>query len=205
MYVTNNNYATQNRVFSGTAKIAGVRLPDFTDVHVNTKKQSGTSDSEYEQAIIAQAIKDQQAGKVQNESAGFNKLAKSYVSEVSPDRNRIITQGLKEALKKGSKNDLDILKPIDWIALLFEGKIKYQKESDCVEYAEFYDGNGEMVASYSNGGWTMFGTKAETGRQMEMCSIYNAAWGAAARAGHQENDGLAESNANPNNALDRLV
>ncbi|MDD3306429.1 MAG: hypothetical protein PHO29_04935 [Acetobacterium sp.] len=201
MYVTNNTYATQNRVFSGTGKIAGVRLPDFTDVHVNTKKKSGISDSEYEQAIIAQAIKDQKAGKFQNESAGFNKLAKSYVSEVSPDRNRIITEGLQKVLK----SDLDILKPIDWVALIFEGKVKYQKESDLVEYAEFYDGNGEMVAKYSNGGWTMFGTKAETGRQMEMCSIYNAAWGAAAKAGQKGDDALADSNGNPNNSLDRLV
>ncbi|MDO9492734.1 MAG: hypothetical protein Q7J41_10970 [Acetobacterium sp.] len=188
-------------MFSGTGKIAGVRLPDFTDVHVNTKKESGISDCEYEQAIVEQAIMDQKAGKFQNESVGFNKLAKKYVSEVSPDRSRIITEGLQKALK----SDLDILKPIDWIALIFEGKVKYQKESDLVEYAEFYDGNGEMVAKYSNGGWTMLNTKAETGRQMEMCSIYNAAWGAAAKAGQEVNDGAADSKGNPNNTLDRLV
>jgi hypothetical protein len=73
-------------MFSGTGKIAGVRLPDFTDVHVNTKKESGISDCEYEQAIVEQAIMDQKAGKFQNESVGFNKLAKKYVSEVSPDK-----------------------------------------------------------------------------------------------------------------------
>jgi hypothetical protein len=33
-----------------------------------------------------------------------------------------------------------------------------------------------MVASYSNGGWTMYATKAETARQVEICSIYNDAW-----------------------------
>lgn len=178
MYVTNNNYATQNRVFSGTGKIVGVSLPDFTDVHVNTKKESGVSVSEYEQAIIDQATKDQKAGKFQNESAGFNKLAKKYVSEVSQERSRIINEGLKEALK----SDLDILKPIDWVALIFEGKVKHQKESDLVEYAEFFDGNGEMVASYSNGGWTTYSTKAETGRQMEMCSIYNAGMGSSGKS-----------------------
>jgi hypothetical protein len=44
MYVTNTRFATQNHMFSGTGKIAGVVLPDFTDVQVNTKKESGVSD-----------------------------------------------------------------------------------------------------------------------------------------------------------------
>lgn len=33
-----------------------------------------------------------------------------------------------------------------------------------------------MVAKYSNGGWTMLHTNAETARQIQMCSIYNEAW-----------------------------
>ena len=33
-----------------------------------------------------------------------------------------------------------------------------------------------MVATYSNNGWTMYTTNAESARQTQMCSIYNEAW-----------------------------
>lgn len=59
--------------------------------------------------------------------------------------------------------------------------MKYQDSGIDSPYIEFYDSNGEMVATYSNNGWTMFDTKAETGRRIEMCSIYNKAWGNAAK------------------------
>ena len=60
---------------------------------------------------------------------------KSYTSEVSPDRKGIITSVLKAV----SKNRRSLLKPIDFVETLLEGKVKYQK---------FYDKNGEMVATY---------------------------------------------------------
>jgi hypothetical protein len=177
MQVHAASYASQFRRLSTREKIGGVPLPDFSDIHVYTKTKSGVSDADYEKAIIEQAIKDQAAGKFQNESAGFNLLAKKYVSEVSPDRQSLITDGLTKVTKELP----DCLKSIDWIALIFDGEMKYQKDAGNIEYAEFYDGNGEMVATFSNHGWTMFGTKAETQRQMVMCSIYNKAWGQAAR------------------------
>ena len=63
-----------------------------------------------------------------------------------------------------------------------EGKVKYQKlPSGNSNYIEFYDKNGEMVATYSNNGWTMYTTNAENARQTEMCMIYNEAWGNAKR------------------------
>ncbi len=75
-----------------------------------------------------------------------------------------------------------MLKPIDFVATLFEGKVKYQKPtSGNSDYIEFYDKNGEMVATYSNQGWTMYTTNAEASRQTEMCMIYNKAWGNAKR------------------------
>ena len=49
------------------------------------------------------------------------------------------------------------------------------------DYIEFYEKNGEMVATYSNNGWTMYTTNAEAARQTEMCMIYNEAWGNAKR------------------------
>lgn len=51
-----------------------------------------------------------------------------------------------------------------------------------MSYAEFYDSNGEMVASYSNGRWISYGTKAENARESELWGIYNEAWNNAARA-----------------------
>ena len=48
---------------------------------------------------------------------------KSYTSEVSPDRKGIITSGLKAV----SGNRQTVIKPIDFVATLLEGKVKYQK------------------------------------------------------------------------------
>ena len=103
---------------------------------------------------------------------------KSYTSEVSPDRKGLITSGLKAV----SKNRKNVPKPIDFVATLLEGKVKYQKLPwGNNDYIEFYDKNGEMVATYSNNGWTMYTTNAEASRQTEMCMIYNEAWGNAKR------------------------
>lgn len=166
----------QFRHFSGTGSIGGIHLPDFGDKYVFTKKKSGISDQEYRKKIVEQAYKDFDKGTFQNKSEEFNKLMKSYTSEVSPDRKGIISSGLKAV----SKNNQNVLKPIDFIATLLEGKVIYQKlTSKKSEYIEFYDENGEMVATYSNAGWTMYTTNAEAAQQTEMCMIYNEAWGKA--------------------------
>ncbi len=103
---------------------------------------------------------------------------KSYTLEVFPDRKGIITSGLKAV----SKNRQNVLKPIDFVATLLEGKVKYQKlPSGSSDYIEFYDKNGEMVATYSNNGWTMYTTNSEASRQTEMCILYNESWGNAKR------------------------
>ena len=171
MQVNSSNGSLQQRIFSGTGSIGGVHLPDFNDKYVFSKKKSGISDEEYRKQIVAQAYKDFEKGT-------FNKLMKNYTSEVSPDRKGIITSGLKAV----SRNRHNVLKPIDFVATLLEGKVKYQKlPSGNSEYIEFYDKNGEMVATYSNNGWTMYTTNAEAARQTEMCMIYNEAWGNAKR------------------------
>lgn len=168
----------QQRFFSGTGSIGGIHLPDFNDKYVFSKKKSGISDEEYRNKIVEQAYKDFAKGQFQNKSEDFNKLMKSYTSEVSPDRKGIITSGLKVV----SRNRKNVLKPIDFVATLLEGEVKYQKlPSGNSEYIEFYDKNGEMVAAYSNNGWTMYTTNAEAARQTEMCMIYNEAWGNAKR------------------------
>ena len=171
-----NSTNLQQRYFSGTGIIGGIHLPDFNDKYVYTRKKSGISDSEYRRQIMEQAYKDYEKGQFQNKSEDFNRLMKQYVSEISPDRKGIITSGLKAV----SRNRQDVIKPIDFIATLLEVEVKYQKlPSGKSEYIEFYDKNGEMVATYSNNGWTMYPTKAEVARQTEMCMIYNEAWGNA--------------------------
>lgn len=178
MNVNLNSISLQQRKFSGTNSIGGIHLPDFNDKYVFSKKKSNTSNAEYKKQITEQAYEDFKNGQFQNKSEGFNKLMKKYTSEVSPDRKGIITSGLKAV----SRNKQSGLKPIDLIATILEGKVKYQRmPSGQTHYIEFYDKNGEMVATYSNNGWTMYTTNAEAARQTEMCMIYNEAWGNAKR------------------------
>ena len=178
MNVNLNSISLQQRKFSGTNSIGGIHLPDFNDKYVFSKKKSNTSNAEYKKQIAEQAYEDFKNGQFQNKSEGFNKLMKKYTSEVSPDRKGIITSGLKAV----SRNKQSGLKPIDLLATILEGKVKYQRMlSGQTDYIEFYDKNGEMVATYSNNGWTMYTTNAEAARQTEMCMIYNEAWGNAKR------------------------
>lgn len=178
MNVNLNSISLQQRKFSGTNSIGGIHLPDFNDKYVFSKKKSNTSNVEYKKQIAEQAYEDFKNGQFQNKSEGFNKLMKKYTSEVSPDRKGIITSGLKAV----SRNKQSGLKPIDLLATILEGKVKYQRmPSGQTDYIEFYDKNGEMVATYSNNGWTMYTTNAEAARQTEMCMIYNEAWGNAKR------------------------
>lgn len=178
MNVNLTSISLQQRKFSGTNSIGGIHLPDFNDKYVFSKKKSNVSNAEYKKQIAEQAYEDFKNGQFQNKSEGFNMLMKKYTSEVSPDRKGIITSGLKAV----SRNKQSGLKPIDLLATILEGKVKYQRlPSGQTDYIEFYDKNGEMVATYSNNGWTMYTTNAEAARQTEMCMIYNEAWGNAKR------------------------
>lgn len=178
MNVNLTSISLQQRKFSGTNSIGGIHLPDFNDKYVFSKKKSNVSNAEYKKLIAEQAYEDFKNGQFQNKSEGFNMLMKKYTSEVSPDRKGIITSGLKAV----SRNKQSGLKPIDLLATILEGKVKYQRlPSDQTDYIEFYDKNGEMVATYSNNGWTMYTTNAEAAQQTEMCMIYNEAWGNAKR------------------------
>ena len=123
MQVNSSKGSLQQRVFSGTGSIGGINVPDFNDKYVFSKKKSGISDEEYRKQIVEQAYKDFEKGTFQNKSEGFNRLMKNYTSEVSPDRKGIITSGLKAV----SRNRQNVLKPIDFVATLLEGKVKFQK------------------------------------------------------------------------------
>lgn len=179
MQVYSSGISLQRRYFSGTGSIGGIYLPDWDDDYVFSRQTSNISNAEYKKRITEQAYADFAKGQFQNQSDGFNKLMKKYTSEVSPDRKGIITSGLKAVVK----NRQNVLKPIDFVAALLEGEVKYRKlpagKSD--EYIEFYDKNGELAATYSNNGWTMYTTNAEAARQTEMCLVYTAAWKDAKR------------------------
>ncbi|WP_313072948.1 hypothetical protein [Lacrimispora sp.] len=176
MRIGNDKSFAQSHLLSGMEKRGNVQLPDYTDFHLNTKTAPAMSDDKYRAAIIEQAKKDQEAGKFQSESAGFRSLVKSYVSVVSPDRKNMISEGLR-AIYKNNNPEPKTFNLLDYLL----GTVKYNKEGNDLSYAEFYDSNGEMVATYSNSGWTSFGTKEENARESELWGIYNDAWNSAAR------------------------
>ena len=183
MQIGKFNHVTQNRFFSGTEKKGNIALPTYTGFHFNTKTAPTMSDDKYKAAIIEQAKKDQAAGKFQTDSIGYKSLVKSYVSSVSPDRKNIIAKGLT-AVFETNKPEPKTLTLLDYLF----GSVKYTKEANNVSYAEFYDSNGEMVATYSNTGWTFYGTKAENARESELRGIYNQAWNSAAKASQESSD-----------------
>ncbi|MBP2632317.1 MAG: hypothetical protein H6Q70_2945 [Firmicutes bacterium] len=184
MRIENYNSFSQAHFSSDTAKRKNVQLPDYTDWNSNTQTAPSMSNKQYTNAIIEQAKKDQAAGKFQSESAGFRSLAKSYISTASPDRKNIITAGLT-AIYKNNKPQPETFNLMDYLC----GTAKYKKQANDVSYAEFYDSNGEMVATYSNTGWTFFGTKAENARESELWDTYNNAWNTAAKASQGQSSG----------------
>lgn len=177
MRIGNEKSIAQFHPLTKSGSRENVISPDYTDFHFNTNTAPAMSDDKYKTAIIEQAKKDQAAGKFQSDSAGFRNLVKSYVSAVSPDRKSIISQGLR-AIYKNTRQEPKTFNLLDYLF----GSVKYSKEADDVSYAEFYDSNGEMVASYSNGRWISYGTKAEDARESELWGIYNQAWSQAAKA-----------------------
>lgn len=194
------NYSTfaKNSLLSGVEKSGSIPSPNYSNFNFNTKKAPAMSDGKYKEAIIEQAKKDQSDGKFQSDSAGFRSLVKSYVSTVSPDRKNIISSGLKAILKNNNPQP-KTLNLIDYLL----GSVKYCKEATDVSYAEFYDSNGEMVASYSNGRWISYGTKAENARESELLGIYNEAWNNAASA--SQNNSFATSTETNIGLIDQFV
>lgn len=190
MRVENYGVFAKNSTLCGAGQVGNIPSPNYANFDFNTKKAPAMSDGKYREAIIEQAKKDQSAGKFQSDSVGFRSLVKSYVSSFSPDRRNIITQGLR-AIFKNKNPQPKTLNLIDYLL----GCVKYCKEAADVSYAEFYDSNGEMVASYSNGKWISYGTTAENARESELLGIYNEAWNNAAKAS-QSNCSVANTDTN---------
>lgn len=92
---------------------------------------------------------------------------------------------IEEQHQRIAKNNKPEPKNLNLIDYLF-GSVKYHKENQDLSYAEFYDSNGELVAKYSNGGWTSFSTKAEVTRENEFIALYNESWNCAARSAKEQ-------------------
>ena len=178
MRVSNDSIPTQQRAFYGTGSIAGMCVPNFSEPNMFTKTKSGTDEKGFTRAIIQQAQKDFAAGEFQNSSQGYCALQKAYVSTVSPDRKGIIASGM-QAIAKSMKNEPDTLTVEEAYLRFLLGEADYSETDGSVSYARFTDANGETVATYSNGGWTMLNTEAENKRMSDMCAIYNRAWAQA--------------------------
>ena len=155
------------------AKICNIPLPDYNGFHYDTRTPSKMSEQKYEEAIVRQAQKDAATGKYGVECPGFKSLMKSYVSVVSPDRKGIIENALSGLSKVCKSPEPETISLLEILLGIKATKV------DAAPYAEFKDSNGELVATYSNSGWTFFSTKAETARTTEFDVIYHAAWNAA--------------------------
>lgn len=174
MRVGQYNGFTMSGVSSGTGKIGNVSLPDFNGFSYCTKTKPTMSDDKFKEAIIAQAKKDQAAGKYYTQAV--KGLQKKYVSAVSPDRKKLITEGLTQIAKKPPQP-----KMLSLLDLIF-GEVKYEKTNEGLRYAEFKDSDGNDIATYSNGEWKFYGTKEEISRESEFFSIYREAWGNAEKS-----------------------
>ena len=159
--------------YSRVGSIDGIQLPDFHSIYVFSRKQTSTTEAEYRKKIMDQACKDYGCGQFQNESSSFNWLLKWYTSEVSPDREGIIIEGLKAIAQKRINGP----KATEVVVELREGNVKYQESLlEKLDYIEFYDSEDEKIAAYSNKGWSMYITDEEVERQAELCSVYNEVW-----------------------------
>ena len=184
--------------FGTGAKIGSVRLPNFNgNSEGYTKTEPTRSDEEIIKDIIEVAKKHAEKGTFHNADNEFLDLKKEYISSVSPDRESILTNSLKQIFgktdlpkkeKEQSKSILQQTLEIMENAKNKNGTISNNKtmksamyevgwlDGNELKYADFYDSNGELIANYSENGWALYATKAEKARNDEITAIYNEAF-----------------------------
>lgn len=155
----------------GKGKIGNVPLPAYASTQFLTKTPPAMSEEQYKKAIIAQAKKDYAAGKIAGESPECMQLLKSFQQVVSPDRKSVIEKGLHQIFSGNAplRNEPQAYSLLDYLF----GSVKYQKENFAVASADFYDSNGELIASFTNSGWHTIETETELARGKEFYAIYN--------------------------------
>jgi len=187
--------AAIERFGTGT-NVGNIKLPNFKNAAMNgayTKTVPSMSDEEIKEAIVKIAKVDAEKGQFQSQTKEFLDLRKEYVSSVSPDREGIISNTTKQifsnadAIKsKNKEHAITLLELLierdkkDKITAINMNSSNYKAcfEGDTLNYAEFHDSNGEMIASYcpNSGGWSYPGTEAEGVRKREFSATYNEAW-----------------------------
>jgi hypothetical protein len=184
--------------FGTGAKIGNVKLPDFKKSYMYTKTEPSMSDEELKEAIAKIAREDAEKGLFQNQTKIFLDLEREYISSVSPDRENIITNSMKEIntiKQKFAKADLserakallellaDMGKKDNNKIIRINGSTMYDEAcfvGDNLTYVGFQDSNGEKIADYAcNIGWDCILTKAEVARQKEFIGTYNEVWNSA--------------------------
>jgi uncharacterized protein YnzC (UPF0291/DUF896 family) len=194
--VVGNTRITAMERYGTGAKIGNLTLPSFKkSTGMYTKTEPAMSDEELKEAISKIAREDAEKGLFHSETKEYSDLRKEYISSVSPDRESIITNSIKEidSIKRTMAKTNSPERATTLLQLLMDmgkkgnktiGNAMYDKaclEGDKLTFVEFYDNNGEMVGSYSNSingnnGWKSFLTKAETARLQEFASTYNETW-----------------------------
>jgi hypothetical protein len=193
--------------FGTGPKIGTVRLPNFKENNEGyTKTEPTRSDEEILKDIAELAKKHAEKGTFHNADNEYLDLYKEYVSSVSPDRENILTNSLKEIFakanspKKNKEDTIDINKNIlqQTLRIMEQAKNKNGNTSNKTVWldgeisgtnykvgwldgnelkeASFYDSNGEKIADYSQNGWALYGTKAENERGREILAVYNEAF-----------------------------
>jgi hypothetical protein len=185
--------------FGTGAKIGTVKLPNFKENNEGcTKTEPTRSDEEILKAVAEMAKKHGEKGTFHNMDNEYLDLYKEYVSSVSPDRESILTNSLKQifgktnapkenkegatnsilqqtlALMENMKNKNGIISNNKTMSSTMY-KVGWMEGND-LRYADFYDSNGELIASYTQNGWDLFGTKAEKARGDEFTAMYNEAF-----------------------------
>jgi len=191
--------STRNQPFGTGPKIGTVRLPNFKENNEGyTKTEPIRSDEEILKDIAEMAKKHAEKGTFHNADNEYLDLMKEYISSVSPDREGILTNSLKQISektdlpKKEKEESLSILQQTLKImeqtknknGVMNNNKIceisgtNYNgwMEDGKLKYASFSDSNGESVAHYDQNGWFLSATKAEMERSHEFTAVYNEAF-----------------------------
>jgi len=191
--------------FGTGPKIGTVNLPNFKNNNEGfTKTEPTRSDEEILEAMRELAKKHAENGTFHNADNEYLDLFKEYISSVSPDRESILTNSLKEIFGKAKTNKeevaIDFNKNILQQTLSIMEQIKNKNgnvssnkafnidlaggamckvgwlDGDKLKDAFFHDSNGELIASYSQNGWSILYTKAEQARKSEITAVYNEAF-----------------------------
>jgi len=189
--------------FGTGQKIGTVRLPNFNNYEGVTKTEPTRSDEEILKDIVEMAKKHAEKGTFHNMDNEYSDLWKEYVSSVSPNRESILTNSLKEIFgktntnlpKEDKENKEDKLSILQQTLQLMDkarnknGTTSNNKtmngamykvgwlDGDELKYADFYDNNGKKIATYNNvSGWSLLATKEEKARGDEFTAVYNEAF-----------------------------